>query len=108
MGININDENEFKNVLNELLGRGGSTQHECLIAIGMRDGIGVIIEGDDTIDNVFDGCRLEDNIDTKTLPSDPGIYKCVIEISTWKCNNYYEPEEWDMNISIKSYTKIEV
>lgn len=101
-------ENEVKKAIDLVLGRGGSSEHECLIAIGRCYKTGILIEGDRIIYDVFDGCLLEDNMDFKTIPSEPGIYKCIIELRSWTCNQYNDPTEWDMDISIKSYTKIEL
>ena len=61
------------------------------------------------LEDLFDGSELEDNLsDKKNLPTESGVYKCVIRFHSFKSNRPDDPEEWDSNITIESCELIEI
>lgn len=98
----------MENELNKLLGIHNPSFNECLIAVTF-DGRAFLIKTENNFEEAFDGSDLEDNLtDTKNLPTEAGIYKCVIRYHSFKSNMILDPEEWDCNVTIESCERMEL
>lgn len=88
--------------LSLLLGKTKPIKYNCLIAVGF-DGGCILIKSDNGIEDAFDGSDLYHNLtSTEDIPKIPGIYECVISYHSFRCNNFDDPEEWDVNCFIES------
>jgi hypothetical protein len=58
--------------------------------------------------DVMGGEIMLDNMltDTKRIPVKRGMYSCILMVTSYQCNNFDDPVEWDMNIWIKDVKKI--
>lgn len=96
------------NELIDLLGETKPSFHNCIIAVTF-DRRSFIVTFEDAVEDAYDGSDLEDNLtDTKNIPKEPGIYRCVIRYHCFKCNIPIDPEEWDCRVTIESCELIKV
>ena len=102
------DTNLMSKELKKLIGIHEPSFNKCLIAVTF-DGRAFLIKTENNFEEAFDGSDLEDNLtDSKQLPKEAGIYKCVIRYHSFKCNIPIDPEEWDCNVFIESCELVDV
>lgn len=94
----------------EYFGKPKPAVYNCIIAI-TDQGEGVLLKShSDLYDHeIFDGCMLDELVDNvKDIPTEFGLYRCNIEVNSYKCNNPEDPVEWDMTVHLKDVNKLEV
>ena len=80
---------------------------ECLIAVTF-DNVPIIVKHNGHPELIY-SCYLEEILTTiKGIPVSSGVYKCLIEIQSFRCNHPQDPEEYDLNVTIKSTEKIDL
>lgn len=81
----------------------------CLVAVPFDKSFALIVEASEVIQEVFDGPYLEDNLtDMSNVPKEPGVYKCLLSYHAYRSNHPQDPVEWDADIFIKSYDKLDI
>ena len=101
---------ETEELLLKLYGRSDPHIHDCIIAVDER-GVGVLLHSNPSLHSseVFDDMFLEYNLtSTKEIPKDPGVYKCEIEVQSFRSNTLDDPEEWDMYVILKNVVKLKL
>lgn len=82
--------------------------YNCIIAVDER-GDGILLKSEPSLYefDMFDGNSLQDNInqDYKIIPTEFGVYKCLIHTKTYK---YYTDcgIEYEVNVSISDVIKL--
>jgi hypothetical protein len=97
--------NDFVNFMDAALGRSKPELYRGIIWID-RYGVWKLLDGDSLLfdEDLFQECDFKDNLtDTKDLPNYSGLYRMEIRIHSYQCNNFDDPTEWDMDISITNW-----
>jgi hypothetical protein len=100
--------------LNRMLNGSKPEFFKCIIAVTSDKRSFLIMSFGDGenipfLEDLFDGSELEDNLsDKKNLPTESGVYKCIIRFHSFKSNRPDDPVEWDSNITIESCELIEI
>lgn len=76
------------------------TVHNCVIAV-TRDCDAYLIKSEPSLENIFDGCNLFDNVtENQTIPSKEGIYKCQISYLCYPSHHALDPVEWRAEVKL--------
>lgn len=100
----------MEELLLQLTGKSKPAVHNCIIAVD-ECGAGVLLKSEPSLyeHDLFDGLFLEDNLtNKKEIPKDAGVYRCQIEVQSFRCNHPEDPEEWDMTVVLKNVEKLQI
>jgi len=97
--------NDFIDLMDMVRGKSKPKTYKGIIWID-RFGKWKLLDGDDVLfdEDMFYESDFKENLtDDKGTPNYKGLYLMHIVIHSYRSNNFDDPEEWDLNISVSGW-----